>query len=83
MPCGGYRNGVPFALPGTESVAPDCLFAFCVERILRVLESIERGRQREGRIIDVGPDGSCRYCEALVLTSGQDWVVWSIEEEPW
>jgi hypothetical protein len=38
-------------------VAPDCLFAFCLRRVLRDLESIERGRQREGRIIDVGPDG--------------------------
>jgi hypothetical protein len=36
-----------------------------------------------GAALDVGPDGSCRYCAALVLTSGQDWVVWSIEEEPW
>ena len=36
-----------------------------------------------GAALDVGPDGSCGYCSALVLTSGQDWVVWSIEEEPW
>jgi hypothetical protein len=36
-----------------------------------------------GAVLDVGPDGSCGYCAALVLTSGQDWVVWSIEEEPW
>ena len=47
-------------------VAPDCLFAFCLRRILRVLESIERGRQREVRIIDVGPDGinpaTCELC---------------------
>jgi Tim44-like domain len=27
--------------------------------------------------------GSCTYCGALVLTGGEDWVVWSIEEAPW
>jgi hypothetical protein len=27
--------------------------------------------------------GSCSYCKALALTGGHDWVVWSIEEEPW
>lgn len=36
-----------------------------------------------GAALEVGPDGSCGYCKALVLTSGQDWVVWSIEEDPW
>jgi hypothetical protein len=36
-----------------------------------------------GAALEVSPDGSCGYCAALVLTSGQDWVVWSIEEEPW
>jgi len=59
-------EGTGFELPvrgrgesgfGPFCVAPDCLFAFCLRRILRDLESIERGRQREGRIIDVGPDG--------------------------
>ena len=58
-------EGTGFELPvrgrgesgfGPFCVAPDCLFAFCLRRILRDLESIERGRQREGRIIDVGPD---------------------------
>jgi hypothetical protein len=37
-----------------------------MRRILRVLESIERGRQREGRIIDAGPDtinpATCEPC---------------------
>jgi hypothetical protein len=36
-----------------------------------------------GASLDVEPDGSCGYCKALVLTTGQDWVVWSIEEAPW
>jgi hypothetical protein len=36
-----------------------------------------------GAELDVAPDGSCTYCKALVLTGGKDWVVWSIEEEPW
>jgi hypothetical protein len=36
-----------------------------------------------GAALDVQPDGSCGYCKALVLTTGQDWVVWSIEEDPW
>ena len=36
-----------------------------------------------GAALDVQPDGSCGYCKALVLTTGQDWVVWSIEEAPW
>jgi hypothetical protein len=36
-----------------------------------------------GAALEVGPDGSCGYCKALVLTGGQDWVVWSIEEQPW
>jgi hypothetical protein len=36
-----------------------------------------------GASLRVEADGSCAYCEALVLTGGQDWVVWSIEEAPW
>jgi hypothetical protein len=36
-----------------------------------------------GAALEVGPDGSCGYCHALVLTGGKDWVVWSIEEESW
>ena len=36
-----------------------------------------------GADLQVGPDGSCAYCRALVLTGGRDWVVWSIEEAPW
>jgi hypothetical protein len=36
-----------------------------------------------GAALEVGPDGSCGYCKALVLTGGQDWVVWSIEEQSW
>jgi hypothetical protein len=36
-----------------------------------------------GASLHVEADGSCPYCKALVLTGGQDWVVWSIEEAPW
>jgi hypothetical protein len=36
-----------------------------------------------GASLRVEADGSCAYCQALVLTGGQDWVVWSIEEAPW
>jgi len=38
---------------------------------------------RCGATLEVSPDGSCAYCKALVLTGGEDWVVWSIEEAPW
>jgi hypothetical protein len=36
-----------------------------------------------GAPLQVDPAGSCEYCKALVLTGGQDWVVWSMEEAPW
>jgi hypothetical protein len=36
-----------------------------------------------GASLHVEADGSCGYCNALVLAGGQDWVVWSIEEAPW
>jgi hypothetical protein len=36
-----------------------------------------------GAALRVEGDGSCAYCRALVLADGRDWVVWSIEEEPW
>jgi len=36
-----------------------------------------------GADLRVDASGSCAYCKALVLTGGQDWVVWSIEEAPW
>jgi hypothetical protein len=36
-----------------------------------------------GADLQVDGDGRCTYCKALVLTGGQDWVVWSIEEAPW
>jgi Tim44-like domain len=36
-----------------------------------------------GAVLSVSADGGCAYCGALVLTGGQDWVVWSIEEAPW
>jgi hypothetical protein len=36
-----------------------------------------------GAALAVEPGGSCTYCGALVLTGGEDWVVWSIEEAPW
>jgi predicted lipid-binding transport protein (Tim44 family) len=36
-----------------------------------------------GAALAVDPGGSCTYCGALVLTGGEDWVVWSIEEAPW
>ena len=38
---------------------------------------------RCGASLHVEANGSCAYCKALVLTGGQDWVVWSIEEAPW
>jgi hypothetical protein len=36
-----------------------------------------------GAALDIDAGGACTYCQALVLTGGQDWIVWSIEEEPW
>jgi hypothetical protein len=36
-----------------------------------------------GAPLHVSEDGSCAYCQALVTSGGQDWVVWSIEEAPW
>jgi hypothetical protein len=36
-----------------------------------------------GAPLHVDEDGSCAYCKALILSTGQDWVVWSIEEAPW
>jgi hypothetical protein len=36
-----------------------------------------------GAPLQVDEGGSCAYCRALVLSGGQDWVVWSIEEAPW
>jgi Tim44-like domain len=36
-----------------------------------------------GADLDIDAGGACTYCQALVLTGGQDWIVWSIEEEPW
>jgi hypothetical protein len=36
-----------------------------------------------GAVLDIDAGGACTYCQALVLTGGQDWIVWSIEEAPW
>jgi hypothetical protein len=36
-----------------------------------------------GAGLDIDAGGACTYCQALVLTGGQDWIVWSIEEAPW
>jgi len=36
-----------------------------------------------GAPLKVDAAGGCSYCHALVLTDGRDWVVWSVEEEPW
>jgi hypothetical protein len=36
-----------------------------------------------GADLDIDVGGACMYCRALVLTGGQDWIVWSIEEAPW
>jgi len=38
---------------------------------------------RCGAALDIDAGGACTYCQALVLTGGQDWIVWSIEEAPW
>jgi hypothetical protein len=36
-----------------------------------------------GADLDIDAGGACTYCQALVLTGGQDWIVWSIQEAPW
>jgi hypothetical protein len=47
-------------------VAPDCLFAFCLRRILRVVESIERGGSASCRSI------MCSWTP-LILTALSQW----------
>jgi hypothetical protein len=36
-----------------------------------------------GAPLQVDSLGSCTHCMSLVVSGGHDWVVWSIEEDPW
>jgi len=78
-----YGEGVR-GQPGQQTWQEDWVIRRSAQATTPANGGILAGRcPRCGASLRVEADGSCAYCQALVLAGGQDWVVWSIEEAPW
>jgi hypothetical protein len=70
--------------PGQKDWSEDWIIRRSADATTPASGGILSGRCPQcGAPLRVDEGGSCAYCRALVLSGGQDWVVWSIEEAPW
>jgi hypothetical protein len=70
--------------PGQQDWSEDWIIRRSADTVTPASGGILSGQCPQcGAPLRVDEAGSCAYCRALVLSDGQDWVVWGIEEAPW
>jgi hypothetical protein len=89
LACRGERYEVASGVvvrgqPGQKDWSEDWIIRRSADAATPASGGILSGRCPQcGAPLQVDESGSCAYCQALVLSGGRDWVVWSIEEAPW